>query len=91
MSRYTRRPITPSIYVEAFQITDDMQTQNIPAWLFGAVISGDLKIDAATKNMSVNTATGPTSASVNDWIIKSPNGDIFPMKDVDFNSQYISA
>ena len=79
--KYRKKPVV----VEAFQIKPH---GGVPAWFMDAVKAGDARphpgqedsIMRADRPCIVRTLHGEVEAMPGDWIVKGPQGDIYPVK-----------
>lgn len=81
MPQFRKKPIV----IEAFQMTTDARKDDVdwPEWLCAAYqIPMELpgSVYFVSSSLCINTLEGGMVVSVNDWIIKGVNGELYPCK-----------
>lgn len=85
--KYRKKPVV----IEAFQHDGDLSDRNgrfyVPGWAAVAFAEGTLYYKGAGE-LFVKTLEGDMKVSVNDYVIKGVNGEIYPCKPDIFEKTY---
>jgi len=86
MTQYRRKPLL----VEAFQLPYVDDTVPVPKWLVDAAVHKVIiPVDAnKTGAVKVNVRGSIALAYPGWWLVKTQDGEIFPLKDPDFQKNY---
>ena len=83
MALYRKKPVV----IEARQLLDDLRNHTeIAAWIESA--GGQAEIPFAEPCLYVETLEGRMRADIGDWIIRSVQGEFYPIKDAIFQETY---
>ena len=91
MAKYRKKPVI----IEAFQYDGDLMGSNgkyyVPDWAIEALEKGIMYYDCfegKPSELFIKTLEGNHHASVNDYIIKGVNGELYPCKPDIFEKTY---
>ncbi len=87
--KYRKKPVV----IEAFQYDGDIVNINAPKWATDAINDGTMFFDSKNEGdppceLFIRTLEGVHHASVNDYIIRGVNGEIYPCKPDIFEKTY---
>jgi len=88
--KYRKKPVV----IEAVQYTGKtMAMADVPQWLIDAMFDRTVRpsTDENAKELKVSTLEGVRTVSVDDWIIREINGEIYPCKPDIFADTYEAA
>lgn len=90
--RYVKKPVSVRAY--HFEVDEaGVDLHPPPPWIYEALRAGNLITMEGSDRpyLLCRTNHGPTRCSPGDWIIESPEGELYPCTDKVFQSTYVKA
>jgi len=80
--KFRKKPVV----IEAFQWSEDVQSEDWPDWFLGGIGRGD--VQPQDECCLIKTLEGTMRADYKDWIIRGVKGEIYPCKPDIFAATY---